>query len=458
VRGQDTGRVLFKESYDPQLLINLGAIPFAFLLAGFFIFTWDPDFGAWPVLIGVLAAVAEYLLLPQRLVVTTVGIQPQLMRFKAIRKRLRVVPWGSVTAVWPVYQSIPLTAKTELRGFEVAAPMLGTARLIPAKGINKKAKVEQLESAVKAGLGARFNAVWREIPDISKDDIERMRKVLMISSKKESVAELGQIYIPLTAIIELQVAYVFLGEMVHGVDQVCLLASLIMAAAAILFLILIVIVYRVWKRQRLHSDMFSLYFQVRRYEESSGKHMLPQMQMLTMYRRMDPRPPPVETWKGPELLKAFKRTNVKLYCWFGASLIIPIAAMMIIFTYHLSPLFLPLVVAFTPAAALLGVSNLFEIMTLTIELKMIVHEEWKTGKSCLPEKASLKLWGIERDPAGLMQKNLPRLRKMAAKGKRSQSLYVEPTVLRAILEYEEVTGRQLLPSELASLREKQKDN
>ncbi len=453
MRGQDTGRVLFKESYNTDLL-QIVAIPFVFLISGFFMLAWDPELGAWSLLIGALSAIVEYLLLPQRLLVATAGFRPQLMRYKAIKNGAHLVPWGSVTAVWPLYFSNPLMGTSVLRGFEVAAPILGTSKLVPAKSFSRKTKLERLEGALKEGLGTRFDSVWREIPEISKADVERMRKVLMTSSKKEAVAGIGKIYVSSFAVVELSIGYVMIGETVHSVDQLCLLVTLFIVAAAVLFGITIVVMYLFIKRQSLFFETLSLYFQVRRYEESSGKHLLPQMQMLAMYRRLDPKPPPTETWKGPELLKAFRRASVKAYCWFGASFAIPLAAMAVVFNYGVSPWVIPLVVAFMPAAMLLGASSLFESLALTIEMKTIVHEEWKTGKRFLPESASLKLWGIERDPAKLMQKNLPKLRKVAAKGKRRQSMYVDPAVLRTILEYEEVTGRQLLPPELASLREK----
>ncbi len=506
MRGQDTGRILFKESHDPQLLLNLVTIPFVFLLVGFFILTWDPDFGAWCLLIGVLAAIAEYLLLPQRLVVTTVGIQPQLMRYKALLKRLRFVPWDSVTAIWPLYWTNPQTAETKLRGFEVAVPEIGTTRLAPTRSLSGKAKPEHLESAVKESLGPGLDAVWREIPGISRNEIESMRKVLMTSYTKESVSGLAQIYIPMIAFMEIQAFYVMLNKRMLNADQLCVLAILIMAVSAILSLIIFINLYRLWKRQRLYSDTLSLYFQVRRYEEKSGKHLLPQMQMLARYRKLDPRPPPVETYRGHELLRKLRRLNVKTYSWIGASFIVPLAVMPLAFTYHLSPILLLLALPIMPAAVLLGASNLFEAQNVVTELKMIVHEEWKTGQRYLPEKTDLRIWGIQRDPVKLMEKSLPRLRAIVSRKDRiaaviSTSIVIFAVIMialfalsgeartfvlvlsllmllipftlliqkriapeirdpavRTILEYEKVTGRQLLPPELASLREKQKDN
>jgi len=484
--------------------MNLGAIPFIFLLTGIIIFTRDPDFGTWTFLAGVLAAIAEYLLLPQRLVVTTAGFQPQLMRYKAMLKGSRFVPWDCVTAIWPLYSTNPLNAETELRGFEATVPVVGTTKLSPTRSLSGKAKPEHLESAVRESLGPRLNAVWREIPGISSNDIESMRKVLMTSYTKESVSGLAQIYVPMIAFMEIQAFYVMLNKRMLNADQVCFLAILMMAVSAILALIMFVNLYRLWKRRQVYAETLSLYFQVRRYEEKSGKHLLPQMQMLARYRKLDPRPAPVETYKGHELLGRLRRLNIKAYSWIGASLIVPLAALQLVFTYHLSLILLLLVLPIMPAAVLLGASNLFEAQNVVTELKMIVHEEWKTGQRYLPEKADLRIWGIQRDPVKLMGKSLPRLRAIVSRKDRiaaviSTSIVIlivimialfalsgkaqtfvlvlsllmllipftlliqkkiapeirDPAV-RTILEYEEVTGRQLLPPELASLREKRK--
>jgi hypothetical protein len=505
VKGQDGGRVLFKESYDPQLVLNLATIPSVFVIVGIFALTFDPSFGAWLVLIGGLSGIAEYLLIPQRLVMTTTSFQPQLMRFKAIRMGVRVVPWSSVTAIWPLYWSNPASTETKLRGFEAAAPALGSAKLVPTRSLSGKAKVEHLESAVKAGLGPRLNEVWREIPDVSKDDVERMRKVLMTSSTKQSVSGLAKIYIPITAFIEIQAFYVMLNKRMLSADQLCLLGLVLMALTTILFIITFVALYRMWKRQRSFYEMLSLYFQVRRHEEKSGKRLLPQMQMLARYRKLDPKPPPVETYRGTELLRSLRYLNLKTYCWIGASFVVPFAVMPLVFTYHLSPVLLLLSLPFIPVAVILGASSMFEAQNVVADLRMIVHEEWKTGYEYLPKKTDLRIWGIQRNPVELMQKNLPRLRAIATKHERINVLVVITTAVilaaiiisvfilrgkaqtfvliisltmlvvpvgllmrrkiapeirdpavRAILEYEEVTGRQLLPPELASLREKRK--
>ncbi len=181
----------------------------------------------------------------------------------------RWVLQGEVMNVCPVISVSPMGGKRTLVAYEIRF-IGGKGRVYVAKGGSSLSltseRRNQLTSAIRTMLGPKWSSVYRQIPSIDQDMIDRMNALL--SGPAMRVFRRGQIWLLVMgfSVVAFSVMLVLFGLEMFGY-VLCDAIIILLATLAIIG------IYRYFADVRMafkRFEAFSLYVQLKDYERTTG--------------------------------------------------------------------------------------------------------------------------------------------------------------------------------------------
>ncbi len=402
------GRLLYREPF----LSSETRLYAPFLWGTLFALAWIawefPTAALVFLLLGTIFLAATLLFLPGRGRVHEHGVVLSVRLWDRVVGGKATWMWKEqILRLWPLLRVRPVAGTKQILGYELLTGN-GRGRIYAGRGTYvEEGPSQRLAQALERMLGGRWNAVFQPLPDLGPQDLERIQFLLGQSHREAFRRFTRELFATLGAAIGTLIIGLFV---IPSVDW---LTSLLLGLVPGTILILVA-----WYRavtvtgpafdERLTA--FSVYKEAKELERRTGERLLPDLELHPDYTEID-------TSVDPEKVD-FQRLQSELESALVATALL-LGGMMGPVVGALSGFFLlgwPLWSGYVALGlgfvlALPGFRAMRASTRAYSKVEALVREEWRTGQRILPLDFRIpEGYNLFREPPHLSERDLKRMR------------------------------------------------